>query len=183
MKKYIPIFLIILSIVIAYIYLLPEYNKIQAQRLESLQYDVVIEKAADLKKLRAELSNKFATFSQDDTDRLNKMMPKNVDYARLILDISGVASKYAIEMKDIKTTDVAVPDETNTKTVNKAYKTSTISFGFQTSYEGMILFAKDLEQSLRLVDVVSILLAPTESTFPIYNYSIVLQTYWLNSKI
>lgn len=183
MKKYIPIFLIILSVAIAYIYILPQYKKVQAQRLESLQYDDVLAKAVDLKNLRTELSNKLATFSENDVDRLSKMIPENVDYARLILDISGVASKYAIEMKEIKTSEVALLDKTNVKTANKAYKTSTISFNFQTSYEVMILFAKDLEQSLRLVDVMSISLAPTASTFPIYNYSMVLQTYWLNPKI
>lgn len=179
MKRYIPLFLIILSLAIGYYYVLPQYDKIQEQKAESLQYDKYIAKAADLKKLRTELSIKLMAFSQSDIDKLNKMVPDKVDYARLILDLSSVASKYAIEMKDIKTTDVPVDDKTDTKTASKSYKISTISFSFQTSYEVAILFSKDLEQSLRLVDVVSISLQPTVSKFPIYNYIMTLQTYWL----
>lgn len=176
MKGLTPIILIIASVGVGFFYTYPQYQKVQASRLESIQYDGVLAKTAELTALRNDLSNTLTSFSPADLDRISKLLPEKVDTARLILDISGVASKYAIEMKETKTSDVSKTTE------GKMYKTSTISFNFQTSYEGMVQFVRDLEKSLRMVDVVSISLKPGTGAFPIYDYSITLQAYWLNSK-
>ncbi len=180
MKGLTPIFLILLSLGAGFFYVSPQYQKIQMHRAEGVKYDDVIAKAQDLSKLRAELSDTLNTFSADDLDRLSKLVPEKVDTARLILDVSGIAAKYAMEMKDIQVTE---PAKADTKAVDvKPYKTSTISFNFQSSYEGMIQFVKDLEQSLRMVDVTNITLATGDGRFPIFSYKITLQTYWLNSS-
>lgn len=184
MRGLTPIVLILVCICVGFFYINPQYKKIQAHRLESLEYDKVIAKSVELKKLRDSLSDTLQAFSPSDLDRISKLLPEKVDTARLILDISGVAAKYAIEMKDTKTTDAPKSGSpgTDSKSAEKIYKSSTISFGFQTSYEGMIQFVKDLEKSLRMVDVISISLKPSAGTFPIYDYNITLQAYWLNSK-
>ncbi len=175
MKGLTPIILIIACAGVGFFYINPQYKKIQAQRLEAIEYDSIIEKSKELADLRDSLSDTLASFSPADLNRISKLLPEKVDTARLILDISGVAARYAIEMQDTKTTDAP-------KVSEKGYKSSTISFSFQTSYEGMIQFVKDLEKSLRMVDVVSISLKPGTGNFPIYSYEITLQTYWLNSK-
>ncbi len=176
MKGLTPIILILVSVGVGFFYTYPQYQKIQAQRLESLQYDEVISKSNELKDLRASLSGILSSFSASDLDRISKLLPEKVDTARLILDINGVASKYAIEMRDTKISDLSK------SSTDKPYKTSTITFGFQTSYEGMVIFIKDLERSLRMVDIVNISLKPSQGTFPIYDYNITLQAYWLDSK-
>ena len=46
------------------------------------------------------------------------------------------------------------------------------------SYDNFIAFLKDLEKSLRLVDVVSLTFTAPESS-PTYDFTIGLKTYWL----
>lgn len=182
MKGLTPFILILACIAVGFFYINPQYKKIQAQRLEGLEYDSVIAKSKELKELRDSLSDTLQSFSPADLERISKLLPEKVDTARLILDVSGIASKYAIEMRDTETSDTTKSSAPTDKSVDKAYKSSTLSFEFQTSYEGMVQFVKDLEKSLRMVDVTAISLVQGTSQFPIYDYSITLQAYWLNSK-
>ncbi len=55
MKRYFPLFLIILSLAIMYFYVRPEYYTIQDTRAASLQYDDLIAKAAETDKLSEHL--------------------------------------------------------------------------------------------------------------------------------
>ncbi len=182
MRGFTPLILIAVSLAAFFFYVHPQYQKIQAYRTEASQYDEVLTKAAELKRIRAELSSKYSTFSPSDLDRLGKLIPEKVDIARLILDLNGVASRYAIEIKNISTSEATQKESSIGK--SKPYRVSTISFDFETSYEGMLRFVADLEQSLRLVDVLSLSLKPgTNPTSPIYTYSITLQTYWLNPAV
>ncbi len=182
MKGLTPIFLIGISIGAFFLHIDPQYKKIQEHRVEAVEYNEVLVKAQELKKVRAELTNKLAQLSLGDLDRLDKIIPEKIDTARLILDISGVADRYSINMQDITTSEMATQGD---READKArpYKASTISFNFKSSYEGMVRFVKDLEQGLRLVDVTEISLATGDGLSPFYNFSITLQAYWLNTDL
>lgn len=179
MSRFTPLILIIVAIAGGFFYIRPQYTEIQALRQESMQYDDLLLQAQELKSIHAELEEKRKSISADDLDRLSKLVPEKIDTARLILDIDGIGSRYAIGMKNIQIGDI-VADEVRPGELPKPYGATAISFAFQTSYEGMVAFVRDLEESLRMVDVVDITLAEGEEDSPFFNYTITLQAYWLN---
>jgi hypothetical protein len=115
-------------------------------------------------------------------DRINKMVPETIDTIRLHMDLYGIAGFYAIQLKDLAITVAATDgqsvaaapqdsDDMNpsamgaqtgitvqNKAVRKAYN---IKFGFTSSYEKSVAFLKDLEKSLRIIDITNLELSPS----------------------
>ena len=178
MNKFTPLILILIALAAGFFYVRPQYAKIQAHKAEGAEYDALLVQAQELKDLKAQLEEKRKSFSEDDLARLDKLVPEKVDTARLILDVSGVAAKYAISLEGFKTTEV-LPD-TRPGEKKELHKATTLSFDFQSSYEAMLAFVRDLEKSLRMVDVVSISIAADDALSPFLNYDITLQAYWLD---
>ena len=54
------------------------------------------------KETRDTLNNKYNTFSKTDLDKLNKILPDNVDNIKLILDIQRIAQTYGMDIQNIK---------------------------------------------------------------------------------
>jgi len=181
MTKFAPIFLIIIAVLAGILYVRPQYEKIQALRVEAVQYENLLLQAQELKNIQAELEVKRSSFTPNDLNRLSKLVPNKVDTARLILDLNGVGAKYAIQMKNIQTLDPVF--DTGIVDREKPYTASTVSFDFDTSYEAMVPFVRDLERSLRMVDVVDLSLLSNEDGSPFFKYRITLQAYWLNPNI
>lgn len=83
MRGLTPIVLILVCICVGFFYINPQYKKIQAHRLESLEYDKVIAKSVELKKLRDSLSDTLQAFSPSDLDRISKLLPEKVPFEQI----------------------------------------------------------------------------------------------------
>ena len=63
------------------------------------------------------------------------------------------------------------------------YDSLTTKFTTQGDYKSFLQFMLDLEQSLRIVDLVSLRLAPASTASkggePVYSFDVTVRTYWL----
>jgi len=119
-------------------------------------------------------------------------LPDHVDNVRLILDLDNLAGRFGLSLQNV---DVSSSESKNTKaqtvgaigTSNQKYDSLTLSFGTRATYKTFVDFLRDLESSLRIVDLVSLSIAPEtaatptkgQSSEPQYSYKITLRTYWL----
>ena len=113
--------------------------------------------------MRDRLLTKYNAFSPDDLLRLKKLLPDHVDNVRLILDIDHIASKYGMRIKNVV---VGAKDERPEGVIGPdvtPYQSVSLSFSIATSYNNLKEFIKDLEKSLRIVDVTDISLASSKS--------------------
>ena len=175
-----PIILILLSVGLFFGFIDPTYNEIQIILQEETRFDQALDKSKELQEVRDRLLSRYNTFSTNDLDRLTKLLPDNVDNVRLVLDIDNIASVYVIRIKNVaisKTDDrqasVIGPDK-------KPYEQVLLSFSVTSAYESLIQFIKDIEKSLRIVDVTEISLIPSKTgESNLYEYNIGIKTYWL----
>ena len=181
-QKILPTFLIAIAILTFFFYVNPAYKDIQVLQEESEQFDEALDKSKELQKIRDELLLKYNSFSSDDLDRLEKLLPDNVDNVRLVLDLDGIASTYGLSVRDVT---ISSEDEEENKEVNiigpkgNLFNSINLSFSVTATYNDFLLFLRDLEESLRIVDIRGLSFeAPIEgSNFSEYNIS--LETYWL----
>lgn len=184
-----PILLIILSIGLFFVYVDPKYNDVQKIILEQERFDQALDKSKELQIIRDRLLATYNTFSTNDLDRLAKLLPDNVDNVRLVLDIDHIASVYGMRIKDVSV-DTIEERKAGTIGPNKnKYESVTLSFSMVSSYNNLTKFIRDLERSLRIVDIIKISLASVEGQINnldksenkenLYKYSISLKTYWL----
>lgn len=176
---------------IFFMYTKPTYDAVKATTAQIAQYDAALTKAAELQQLKQTLLSKYNTFNPSDVERLNKLLPDHVDNVRLILDIDSLAGKHGMAIQNVvvSSSQTAKSSQTAIGTVSASkhkYDSLTLKFTTQGTYADFRAFLEDMQKSLRIVDLTSLNITRTTDsatgpggTAPLYNYEIVLRTYWL----
>lgn len=177
MKILIPIILFITAIGLFFGFTNGQY---QAAKLKEAEQSRLVEannKAAQLRAVRETLTEARNKISEVDILKIKKLLPDGVENVGLIIDINNIASKYGVNIKNTRINEGSTnrgetlgPDATK-------YGTISLNFTITTSYDNFILFMRDLESSLRLVDVTA--LSFTSNKNNTYDFNVTLQTYWL----
>ncbi|RME30534.1 hypothetical protein D6792_00560 [Candidatus Parcubacteria bacterium] len=136
---------------------------------------------------------------QEETARLRKLLPDHVDMVRLILDIESIASQHKAVKVGSFTFSNSAQSSSNTQSAGSLpssdfggdftaqqqpaaqsrYGEARISFTATAPYKEGIVFIRDLERSLRLLDVRTLSVKPGTSPDGSYLFTIDAATYWL----
>lgn len=176
MSNIISIVLILASLGLFFGYVDPTYAVIKTQRAEKADYDRALNNSKELQAERDKLLEKFNNMENSDKQNLTKLLPDNIDNVRLIIDIDEIAKKYGMRIRNFKTSTAEASDKVGA--ANTTYGTLTLSFETTAQYQTFLSFARDLEQSLRLIDLVGIEFGSKENG-DLYDYKISIKTYWL----
>jgi len=164
-----------------YLYISPEYTKIGTLQAERDNYDEILSKSVELRQIRAELGEKTSRFRETDLAKLDKMIPVQMDLVRLVLETDSLALKHAIVIHDIETSSNDDVKDSNGQSVGIAdkYKTLTLSFTFETDYSNLGGFIKDIEKSLRIMDIVKVEVNTNKERPSFQDYQMTINTYSL----
>lgn len=80
----------------------PIYDDISLLQAEAEVYNQALENSANLQRERDRLTTKYNSFSVEDIEKLEKMLPNSVDNIQLILEIQEEASKRGIVVKNVE---------------------------------------------------------------------------------
>jgi hypothetical protein len=186
MNLIVPLFLIIASVGIFYGYTDPNYrgengstpNVVKLMN-ERKQYLEALSKSDEFIKETNRLTLINNSLSYTDLDRLKKILPDHIDNVRLIIDIDNIASRHGLHIKGIKIDNDAgsAPSDATLGPDNKPYGSIMFSFNITAPYDRFRSFIKDLEESLRIADIVGVSFTATDSGD--YDYGVKLKTYWI----
>ncbi|MCX6739209.1 MAG: hypothetical protein NT098_04150 [Candidatus Parcubacteria bacterium] len=186
MKNLIAIVLILSAGGIFYLITMPTYADIQVLSATKAKYSEALNNSQEAQGLRDALEAKYNGISPENLQRLGAFLPDSIDNIRLIIEIDKVAGKYNMALSNAR---VALAEKPSAQTIGEAivsdssvYGTGKLDFSVTGTYEDYISFVKDLEQSLRLINITSISLSGATSGTAdrdIYNYKTSFDTYWL----
>ncbi len=186
MKNFIPYILIAVSIGLFYMHIDPRYTEVQALQKEKNEYVAALSKIEQLQEQKNQILAVFNAIPKTDMDRLSRLLPEKLNTVKLIADMDGIAGNYGVTIGSIKVAEEAVDraQQVSSEAQSKPYRTTAVSFKFTASYDTMVLFLRDMERSLQLIDVSSITFTVAEDKketdgFGLNNYNIVFQTYSL----
>lgn len=171
----------------------PTYKEVQLLKMQANSYNQALDNSKTLENERDKLMSKYKTIDKTNLSKLQKLLPDNVDNIRLILEIEDLAKPYGMVLKDVKynTTPTEQPTKGNAvqggspgKLENKNYGDWDLEFSVEGPYTKFLNFITDLENNLRIVDVVSIQFSSDVSgnknpSSENYKYSFKIKTYWL----
>lgn len=170
------IILIIGSIAVFFGYIDPTYMNIKDLTVEKADYDRALLNSKALQAERDKFLEKFNQMNKNDKAKLSKALPDNIDNVRLIIDLDEMAKKYGMRIRNFK---ADVSDQKQTIGIDQsANGVLTLSFSTSAAYNTFLAFLRDLEHSLRIIDISSIQFSSNE-TSQIYDYSLTVKTYWL----
>ncbi|OGI73633.1 hypothetical protein A3D42_01470 [Candidatus Nomurabacteria bacterium RIFCSPHIGHO2_02_FULL_41_18] len=189
-----PVILITISIAVFFTFTGPLYQDVSSIRRESESYNEALGNSKTLENERDKLTQKYNSLGGENLDRLKKMVPSTVDNIRLVLEIEKLAMAYGMGLKDVRYDTVekspaedgiVVEDMALFEESLKDYGVWNLEFSIEGTYDNFMNFLKDLENNLRLVDVVSIDFSSGSSvggaSSNLYKYSFNIKTYWLKN--
>ena len=202
MKFIFPTILIGIAIAGFFIFANPIYKEVKELRIQQNSYDDALMNARELKERSDELLTKYNNFAPADLSRLRKMMPDHADNIRLTIEVESLAASHGIILRDVSfevdqdeterrnaVADVSLVTTGGPIADSREYESLDVTFTMEGDYEQFTAFLKDLEKSLRILDIVSLSfesatddLAGAGVTSPAvgyYEYELSTRTYWL----
>lgn len=181
MKALFPVLFVVIAGGIFFGFINPTYTEVKVLQAEEAVYDNALTKSRELQSVRDQLLARYNTFSTTDLDRLEKLIPDNIDNVRLILDLDSIASGYGMHARNVSLNANASQASRvaggQVGPGDARYDYMTLSFSVNGTYDTFLAFLADLESSLRLVDIDSISFSSTPTG--VYEYSVGIKTYWL----
>jgi Tfp pilus assembly protein PilO len=195
-KNISALILIIISIGIYFTVTSGMLDEARAVKKINDQYSSALDSAAKLVAARDNLNAQYVAISQEDRDKLDKMIPSTVDNIRLIMDMNKIAIKNGFSISDMKAVTATSParpgagashppilsdGSTNNLTAasfaDPVLDTINVTFTASATYDQFRDFLKDIESNLRIMNVTK--LSVTSSENNLYAFQVQLQTYWL----
>ena len=195
MKLLSPILIIIIAGLLFFLLVNPAYNEVTSLRETVSTYQLALDNSTDLQKTQDSLIEKYKNIKQEDKDRLNHFLPNTINNINFILEIEKIANIHGLQIKNVKfqsekqveAVSNKVGDTSAPQKDKSSYGTFPLEFTTDADYSTFVVFLKDLELNLRMIDVQSIsFTVPSPTAKPasgvdpnIYSYSLKIQTYWL----
>jgi Tfp pilus assembly protein PilO len=187
-RTILPIILLAAAIGLFVMYTNGTYTGDQALAAEHASYQAALGTAKELRQQRDQLLAKRNTFSTDDVQKLQRMLPDTVDNIRLIIDINNIAARHNLSLKNVVLGDVSSGSVGKSATAvgSSGDPVGSVTLGFTVSagYNDFRAFLADLEHSLRIINVEKIDLkeapGPSGVTTDLNDYQLTIRTYWLH---
>jgi len=180
-NSFTTIFLVILSVGVFYVYVQPQYTKIQDLIIQKTEYKDALDKAEQVAVKRDELLKEYNAISKENMTRLDRILPLNLNTVKLVADINSVGGRHGITIRNVGVTEPIADNarEVATGATKKPFQSTTIRFLFDADYNKLKDFLRDLEASLQLIDIQSIKISKITDLSGMYSYDVSIQTYWI----
>ncbi len=177
-----PIILLLISGGVFFMLIDPGIQRVKEVRKETLKYTEALSKSRQTQDLRDVLLAKYNTFATNDLEDLKKMVPDHVDNVRLIIEIDNIASQYGMTVRDAQISSNQEEGEGENIVIDpgRQMEEMTLSFSVISDYDSFLSFIRDLEQSLRIVDIENVEFESSEAD--LNEYTVTVKTYWLSSE-
>lgn len=169
------------------VYIKPNYNgatdtSIVSMKQQQASISQTLASLVDLQKKQDELSakrNEFSSRSDGAEQKLDRMIPEQINPVIFIMELNTIASDYNMVVKNVKFESKKVENDKTKPVVyeaKKPYHQFDLSFSVDGSYANFVNFIRSLESNLRLTDVVSVTVSANDKV-DLYQYNVRLVTY------
>ncbi len=181
LRIFVPLILLAAAIGLFVLYTNPTYQTVKDLRAQEADLDQALTKSKDLLTIRNSLIAKRNTFATADVQKVERMLPDNIDNIRLILDTQTVAKRYGLLVQNVAIQTAAKNPKGSAMAVGGTNSDPVgsveLSFAVSARYEDFLRFLKDLERSVRVVDIEQISFENGKGDLT--TYAILIKTYWL----
>lgn len=199
MRFLFPLTFIVVAVMLGYFIVNPMYKDVIQLRTDVETYNIAIGSSAELQNTSDALIESYKKINKDNKDRLAHLIPDTMNNLEFVLEIEKMANAHGMpidnikfEKQDIKpvvqsASQIVIADSTINPQDSVPYNTFPVEFETQGTYSNFVLFVKDLEYNLRLVDVKSASFTVPEPGVKleagvdpnVHTYKLKAETYWL----
>ena len=154
------------------------YSGVKEIRARTSEIKTALTNSQAIEKKRELLNQKYNSITIEDKQKLEALVPNNVDNIKLVLEIETLANKYGVSISSPRLkiaqdvpADVA-KDATgqairqNQNDYQNTYGSFVLDFGVRTNYQNLKNLIRDMERNLRLIEITSIEIKVPEGIDP-----------------
>lgn len=156
MNQLIAIILLIAALAIFIFWIQPLWKEVGVLKLERVAFEETLKRFSELREARDDLLSKYNSVSQDDMVRLRRMLPTTPDGGGIIVELEALGRKHGLLLKQVGIAQVGKAIGTTITTKKKGHEIVQVNFSLSGSYGSFRTFLKDIERSLRIIDITSI---------------------------
>jgi len=177
-RSTITILFLLVAVSVFWFWTRPLLVEIDALKAEKDSFDQALSRSREFQELRDEILSKFNSVSQDNLNRLSKMLPREPESTKLLVQLSDMAdSSGGVVLNFLDVREPRSSGAVNTKE-QVGYQEVEIKANLSAKYEDFLVFLTELQKSLRLIDVEQIDFFAGETNF--YEFNINAQAYYKN---
>lgn len=154
LRFFINFILLAVAFSLAFFWMRPEWRQISSLRSETKSYQETLSNLQTLQKLRDRFLRDYNSISENDRDKLAKMLPSSIDEGEIMVMIENLVKSNGLFLKTISFESRGRPSAgTVIGEQKKPYNSSLVAIEFAGSYESLKNFLKNLEENLLITDV------------------------------
>lgn len=171
------VFLLIVAFVVFWFWTKPAWIETQKLREEQKTFIVFLNKIKEDRILRDDLLSIYNSIPASELERLNKMVPKEIDKEKILVQFEDLALKNGVMLKNIDIVQQKKEDGSQKPSGQLSFANEAmLNLDIGASYENFLNFLRDVEKSLRLIDLEEITLQTGKENF--YNFKLKAKTYF-----
>lgn len=177
-RNIIILLFLIVAVSVFWFWTRPLLVEIDVLKAEKDSFNQALARSRELQELRDAILGKFNSISQDDLYRLSKMLPKEPEATKLLVQLSDVADASGgvilnfLDAQEMKKSGAAFLDD------QIGYQEVDLNINLSAKYEDFLVFLTELQKSLRLIDVKRIDFFAGDTNF--YEFNINAKAYYKN---
>jgi Tfp pilus assembly protein PilO len=191
-KTILSILFVLGSLGALFMYAMPTYQAMDISKRDIASIDRALSQTKQMQDMSRALQSRYNSIGAEELKRLEHLLPDHVDNVRLVLDLDSIAARYGMTMQNVQVgKGESAEDQKNARPQGviigkkqSSYESMSLQFVSEGTYRNFTSLVKDVESSLRIVDLVALQILPSSSVAsqkgePVYRFTITLRTYWL----
>src|SRR3989338_4598819 len=104
-KQITPLVLLLAALALFFFFIAPQYKTLQEKRGRIVSLNLALRDSRQVQAVRDALLASYNNITDEDLERLKKILPDHVDNVRLIIEVDRIASRNAMILKNVTTRD------------------------------------------------------------------------------
>ncbi|MEK9209238.1 MAG: hypothetical protein AAB926_00205 [Patescibacteria group bacterium] len=191
MAKVIIVFVFLLAAVLIFgLWTMPLVGKIKDLRSQKSEVENVLVNSRQIRNLRDDLIGKYNNIKTPDLERLKKLLPSQTNDGGLIVQFDNLSKSRGLILKSFAVTEkektqskapaFALSETPREEDQGASYEEAELNFKVAGFYENFLDFLGDLENSLKVMDIDSIVFSAGDKD--IYEFNVKAKTYILSTS-
>ncbi len=183
-RRMLPLILIIAAAGLVAFSVVPKYQEMGELKAQIAEVNQSISVAKQADTLAMEHQETLEVITEEDKQKLDRVLPGSVDKIALMHDIRGIAAEEGVSIVKARVVEGQTEEdkqdkkEEDTAEENALYEKETLSITIEAPYRSFVAFLRTLEKSLQLIDVEYVSFKSTEEE-P-YLFDMDISVYKLN---
>ena len=155
-KRITPLLFFLVALGLFFLFIVPQYEIVRAKQQQIKILNDALNNSKKVQAARDTLLTTYNSIGAVELDRLKKILPDNVDNVRLILELDRIATRNSMILQNVSTREDARGDAGAFGPDDSSFGKIRLNFSLAGRYESLVSFLQQMEQSLRVVDVVAL---------------------------